>query len=1152
MKLLALEIRHLPGIEAPFSVAMDPQTANLITGPNGSGKSSLVRAVRAVLYPQAEDGYCELVLRWQDGNGELIAERVGDQVSWIRSGKRTAAPRLPEAASIDAFLVSTEDLSAPGRTDAHIAAELKTLLTGGYDLDALLTAAPLASPPRPQKLAREVERLHRDIDDKEREYTQLHDELDRLSALEDQLGQATEAAARIQAVTDALALAEAAARRSALEATLIEEFPGGMDRLRGDELERLDDCQRQLESRQQAIVQEHTALKAEQARLDETGVDDPEALEGLQAELADARDLLAACEQRIESESDQLDQAEQMAAEAAARLGGDPPARLEQLDQAALEQLEKQVDKVLGLRERIRALGGQLGLTQASRNLTGRPRDDLRNARSALQDWLALARLSPLEGWLWGILALAALIGGARLLAAAELARQPELLLLVALAVGLPVAMLVRFGLRLRDRGQARRDFEASAIEPPLGWNEPEVRARLKRLDLELEAATQHEISQLRAGDLRQELNIQRAALDRARQQLGELAAGLGLSAEHRLETTFLLWSRHLQDWQQAQARSARHGQRLKQLKVRYQAECQQASKLLERHGVAVDELSSRALAGLVNQLIPKIRRHAELFNSIQARNRRISELHADITQLRQRLHAIFEAAGMRPEDDIGLRHKAEQLPLWQKLEGERIELGREIARLEQRLSEEPDLLKMARRQQHQALTSLHESLHESAAQRDLLNRRIAEIQTRHADALQRRELARLVGEIEAGKNALELELERHLLAAAGRFLVEDVAATHRAEQAPALLAAADHWLNRFTGHRYRLEFSANEFRARDTRSGQLQPATRLSTGTRAQLMLAVRLAWIEQLEARFEPLPLFMDEALTTSDADRYRAIVEAVGQLVAGGRQVFYITAQSDDAQAWRDWLGQGLVPHEIDMARLRQDQVEQLEFRLPEGPSAPPSIPDPDCARPDKWAREVGVDAIDPWRDAGLISVFHLLRDDLGLAAGLMRAGLHQLGPLERFVELVRTSPDAAPDWLDAEQARLLGGRIRAARMLMEHWRSTHARPVDRATLIRTGLISDRFLPRVARLAEEVGGDPHALIHALGEGQVARFRSDTLGQLESWLARHGFLSANAAHDRLTGAEIALACDLPPDLANALLEWLEAAIRDPLAPGR
>src|SRR6056297_1649921 len=197
MKLLSVDIRHLPGIAAPFVVDLAPDTANLITGPNGSGKSSLVRAVRAVLHPDWIPDYCEVLVRWQSAQGELLAHRLGDQVTWTRAGQKTNPPRLPESASIDAFLVSTEDLTALGQTDELIAAELKTLLTGGYDLDGVLAQKALTLPPRPQKLARDIDHLHHAVDNKEREYSDLHHEVDQLAALETQLAQATQATQRI-------------------------------------------------------------------------------------------------------------------------------------------------------------------------------------------------------------------------------------------------------------------------------------------------------------------------------------------------------------------------------------------------------------------------------------------------------------------------------------------------------------------------------------------------------------------------------------------------------------------------------------------------------------------------------------------------------------------------------------------------------------------------------------------------------------------------------------------------------------------------------------------------------------------------------------------------------------------------------------------
>src|SRR5699024_12225073 len=109
------------------------------------------------------------------------------QVSWFDNGEPAPPPRLPGSENVGAYLISSEDLARLGDTDAHIAAQIRTLLAGGYDLDALLEQPPLASLPRPQKRARELLDLARAIDDKQKEYAELKDELDTLTMLQHEL-----------------------------------------------------------------------------------------------------------------------------------------------------------------------------------------------------------------------------------------------------------------------------------------------------------------------------------------------------------------------------------------------------------------------------------------------------------------------------------------------------------------------------------------------------------------------------------------------------------------------------------------------------------------------------------------------------------------------------------------------------------------------------------------------------------------------------------------------------------------------------------------------------------------------------------------------------------------------------------------------------
>src|SRR5690606_31106452 len=104
---------------------------------------------------------------------------------------------------------------------------------------------------------------------------------------------------------------------------------------------------------------------------------------------------------------------------------------------------------------------------------------------------------------------------------------------------------------------------------------------------------------------------------------------------------------------------------------------------------------------------------------------------------------------------------------------------------------------------------------------------------------------------------------------AAGQFLLERIEQGHR-DQRTGALARAEEWFARFTHHRFELVVqggSTLELRARDVRMGETRALEALSTATRVQLLLAVRLAFLEEAERGRETLPLFLDEVLATSD---------------------------------------------------------------------------------------------------------------------------------------------------------------------------------------------------------------------------------------------------------------------------------------------
>ena len=79
-----------------------------------------------------------------------------------------------------------------------------------------------------------------------------------------------------------------------------------------------------------------------------------------------------------------------------------------------------------------------------------------------------------------------------------------------------------------------------------------------------------------------------------------------------------------------------------------------------------------------------------------------------------------------------------------------------------------------------------------------------------------------------------------------------------------------------------------------------------ISTGTREQVYLALRLAIIDHLDARGERLPLFMDEAFVNWDAGRRDRAFELMRQ-IAETRQIFFFTCHPDMAQELAERGGQ-----------------------------------------------------------------------------------------------------------------------------------------------------------------------------------------------------------------------------------------------------
>ncbi len=127
-----------------------------------------------------------------------------------------------------------------------------------------------------------------------------------------------------------------------------------------------------------------------------------------------------------------------------------------------------------------------------------------------------------------------------------------------------------------------------------------------------------------------------------------------------------------------------------------------------------------------------------------------------------------------------------------------------------------------------------------------------------------------------------------------------------REKHQPDVLRRASEYLEKTTGGRYIMltrmaKDDGEEQLSVKTKDGNYHPVgLPLSSGTLDQIYLAFRLAVIGHLDENYEPLPLFLDEALINWDDDRFDRGVEILRE-IAQQRQVFIFTCH--------DWVAERL---------------------------------------------------------------------------------------------------------------------------------------------------------------------------------------------------------------------------------------------------
>lgn len=168
------------------------------------------------------------------------------------------------------------------------------------------------------------------------------------------------------------------------------------------------------------------------------------------------------------------------------------------------------------------------------------------------------------------------------------------------------------------------------------------------------------------------------------------------------------------------------------------------------------------------------------------------------------------------------------------------------------------------------------------------------------------------------------------VLAITGRLL-ESIRRTYEADRQPATLQEASGYLRQLTEGRYRRVWTPVDENVLlvDDAAGQSLPVEVLSSGTREQLFLSLRLALVSAYASRGASLPLVLDDVLVNFDTHRAKATAAVLRDFAAGGFQLLVFTCHEHIAQ-----LFQSLKVHtrELPTRGVAESRSSKRSRKLP----------------------------------------------------------------------------------------------------------------------------------------------------------------------------------------------------------------------------
>ncbi|MFW6414846.1 MAG: hypothetical protein ACOCZ2_00895 [Thermodesulfobacteriota bacterium] len=1118
-----LSIYKMPGFPKGLPAYSDfSPHINIIAGANASGKSSTARIAQELIWRsrdrdiQAEGSFAIDTDSWEI---KLDAGNVRVQ----KNGTEEQLSGLPAAENRGRYMLALHELVREDEQD--LAKQIVQESIGGYDLDLAEKNLGYSDTVRSKssseyKRFQEADEHYRQLLREQRDLRKQEERLEQLYAEKENARRAFVQKDLYEGVVDYL---QARREYESLEQQF-RAYPDIMEKLDGRELNRVRELEDEMGEAEEEINRGWERINAcrrelEKLELPEQGISDKMLLQ-----VQELGESLADLEQRIGERDQKIAEFEAKSEHALDSAGVelDPETwkGINLSDIGRLEEFLLKAQQTLSEKQFLEA-----GIKELEQEIAGKKQidsDKVREGIRILSHWLQEQKRIGGVPAKW-LLVLSVL--GSATAVVTLFAGWPGLL-------GIVVLILFTLYFYIKDPvatdSEVRKDdYRKTGLGQPVEWNIQEVSHILQGLVDDLQEARSREQLKNRWSERKKDLENLQDRLNSIEQTHKEWMEKLNAAPELPKDNlrnysglySFLV---DVKNWQQVylELQAARRQKQI--LQEEHCRKLHRINELFKECSAGEAKESSEARA-ILRKLQEEARIQRENSQEMERQEESIKKSQQRLEKSRHRLGELYHDLDLEWGDKQRLENLLQQLEDYRQLrEDYRLlqnRLAEKQARMQGHSMYEACRDEMAELSLDQAMQKARE-LEEQSERLDEIKDEIREIESSIGKAEKSSQIEDALMNKESALDDLEGLYRSNLSSITGKCILDRLRRETREQNRPAVFGRANEIFNTVTSGRYELRLQEGEppaFSAYDTVLRLGQDLQELSTGTRVQLLIAVRLAFIENLESWLK-IPVIADELLANSDDIRAGAIIDALIGISKQGRQVFYMTAQGDEVAKWRSYLdAAGDMDYRIK--ELSGMGNESLDYSTKASGSVPLDLEQKDLPSPgDKTHTEYGgilqVPGFDILtQDVQQMHLWYLLEDNR-LLYTCLKKNLKYWGQLESFLEHGETLPG-----FDVAVVDNLRKKAKLLQRFQGMYRKGRPLPIDRSVLIESDAVSDKFIDEVSSKLEELGRDPEKLVQALYKGEVQRFKRKKAEELEQFLIDQGYL---AGEDRMSDQEI------------------------------